>query len=332
MAAVAQPVLRLMDDPPLITSLVAGRDTVDFYSFLTGFRQPMGVWKADLTVFVLAPLALVLAVPRGRLTTKLLAAAVLLPLLFAVCVTIAVVQLRLSAEAWAMGELGITLHAAEAKLRLERINVALFAVGMLALPSFLFLANYMLFAWNAPARPAPAAGLGGRRGALVGLAAGGSVLAVALIAVFAAAPVPSRDSLAYHRGWAALLELNPGFTTAQINLGLHLEREGDLDAAIALYREAIAAKPGLVAAHYNLGNALDRKGLSEQALASYRNALALEPEHAAAHRNLAVVFSRLNRPCDALRHLRRSASLDTNAAADPIVQRNLAKFEAACDR
>jgi Flp pilus assembly protein TadD/SAM-dependent methyltransferase len=65
---------------------------------------------------------------------------------------------------------------------------------------------------------------------------------------------------------------------------------GQLDAAIACYRQALAFDPDLASAHYNLGNALCALGKLEEAEASYRRVLALKPNLAVAHNNLGALL------------------------------------------
>jgi Flp pilus assembly protein TadD len=55
-------------------------------------------------------------------------------------------------------------------------------------------------------------------------------------------------------------------------------KKGDLDGAIAEYREAIRVKPGLAEAYNNLGKALQLKGERDAALEEYRKACELDPK------------------------------------------------------
>ena len=74
----------------------------------------------------------------------------------------------------------------------------------------------------------------------------------------------------------------------------HLDRgnalldQGDLDGAIAEYREALRLKPDYANVHNNLGVALKGKGGLDGAIAEYREALRLKPDYADAHMNLGV--------------------------------------------
>ncbi len=69
-------------------------------------------------------------------------------------------------------------------------------------------------------------------------------------------------------------------------LGLSLNKEGNLTAAVACYRQAITLQPELANAHYNLGWALQQQDNLEEAIACYRQAIALQPKLASAHYNL----------------------------------------------
>ena len=53
--------------------------------------------------------------------------------------------------------------------------------------------------------------------------------------------------------------------------------KGDLDGAIAEYREALRLNPNDDEAHFNLGVALGKKGDWDGAIAEYREALRLNP-------------------------------------------------------
>ncbi len=74
------------------------------------------------------------------------------------------------------------------------------------------------------------------------------------------------------------------------SLGLNLKEEGDLTAAVACYRQAIALQPELASAHYNLGFALQKQGNLQEASACYRQAIALEPKLVRAHYHLGVAL------------------------------------------
>ena len=327
MAALAAPLLRLLNDPPLVSSLSARGHSVDIFSFLTGFDAPMASWSAEtLGVFVLAPLVLVLAAPAPRLPARLVAAVLVLGL--AVCVTtaIAVTQIKLVVEAHATSQLGITLHSAAEKARLRKVDDTLHVVGVMALPALLFVAMY---AWGLWLPPREGSTVGSRRATIVALSVAGGLAAATAIGL-AAVPAASRDAGQYHAGWAGVLRLNPGFAPAQVNLALHLEANGQLAEAIELYRAAATARPDMLATHYNLANALRKTGQHEAAATSYRRVLSLDPGHAGAHRNLGLSLAVVGRECEAVEQLRLSTRLDATAAANPRLLEEIARLEALC--
>src|SRR6185312_4386561 len=86
------------------------------------------------------------------------------------------------------------------------------------------------------------------------------------------------------------LSLRPGSAETHNNLGNTLQAQGKLDDAVAAYACALALKPGYAEAHGNLGNVLKAQGRLEDAVASYQRALALKPDYAQAHNNLGIVL------------------------------------------
>jgi tetratricopeptide (TPR) repeat protein len=59
-----------------------------------------------------------------------------------------------------------------------------------------------------------------------------------------------------------------------------VRRKGNLDGAIAEYREALRLKPGAKGAHNNFGLALNQRGDLDAALAELHEALRLKPDYA----------------------------------------------------
>jgi hypothetical protein len=74
------------------------------------------------------------------------------------------------------------------------------------------------------------------------------------------------------------------------NLGLVLQRLGEVDRAIWCFEQARVLKPDYVEAHSNLGLALQDQRRYEEALACFDRALALRPEFAEAHWNCALLY------------------------------------------
>jgi tetratricopeptide (TPR) repeat protein len=107
-----------------------------------------------------------------------------------------------------------------------------------------------------------------------------------------------------------ILELNPDYAAAYINLGtvyFHLRQYG---RAEELYRRATEVDPAYVLAFFDLGNVLDELERLEESIAAYRRAVALAPRYADAHYNLALAYERKGLPRPALRHWQTYARLD----------------------
>jgi tetratricopeptide (TPR) repeat protein len=88
----------------------------------------------------------------------------------------------------------------------------------------------------------------------------------------------------------AALAADPGNHAVLNNLGLALKAAGDLDGAIAAYREAVRIDPDFAVAHSNLGVALGAAGDPDGAIAAHRAAIRADPTYATPHNNLGVVF------------------------------------------
>jgi serine/threonine-protein kinase len=67
----------------------------------------------------------------------------------------------------------------------------------------------------------------------------------------------------------------------------------------------------LATSHYNLGTLLNDKGQVDEAIACYRQALALDPEYAEAHCNLGSALARQGRFAESLAALQRGHQLGT---------------------
>ena len=107
-----------------------------------------------------------------------------------------------------------------------------------------------------------------------------------------------------------ILELDPDYAPASINLGtlhFHLRQYA---RAEEFYRRATIADPGYVLAYFDLGNVLDELDRPDESIAAYCRAVALSPRYADAHYNLALAYERkgLHRP--ALRHWQAYLRLD----------------------
>jgi tetratricopeptide (TPR) repeat protein len=109
-----------------------------------------------------------------------------------------------------------------------------------------------------------------------------------------------------------ILNLDPDYAAACINLGtiyFHLRQYG---RAEELYRRATVADPGYVLAYFDLGNVLDELERLNESIAAYMKAVTLSPAYADAHYNLALAYERSGQERLALRHWRAYAKLDNH--------------------
>ena len=107
-----------------------------------------------------------------------------------------------------------------------------------------------------------------------------------------------------------IIELDPGYAAAYINMGTILFHQKNYDLAEELYRRATVADPSYVLAFFDLGNVLDELQRPDESIAAYRQAVALAPRYADAHYNLALAYERKGERRHALRHWQSYIRLD----------------------
>jgi len=96
----------------------------------------------------------------------------------------------------------------------------------------------------------------------------------------------------------------------QITRARALHSNGQLEAAIFLCREILAANPGSAEAHYVHANVLNDLGQLQAALDDYDRAILLKPDYAYALCNRAVVLGRLGKLPEALASYDRALEID----------------------
>ena len=105
------------------------------------------------------------------------------------------------------------------------------------------------------------------------------------------------------------ISLRPDYAEAYNNLGIALDEKGQVDDAIAAYRQAIRLRPAYGKALSNLGNALQAKQQLDEAIICHREAVASEPDLPAAHNNLGNVLKETGQIDEALIAYKRAAEL-----------------------
>ncbi len=105
------------------------------------------------------------------------------------------------------------------------------------------------------------------------------------------------------------LQRNPACWMAHQNLAIALAESGNVDAAIAHLRTALAIKPDNAAAENNLGDNLTRLDRLDEALPHLQRAVELQPNYAIGHCNLATTLARMRRFEEAFPHFAAAARL-----------------------
>jgi len=109
----------------------------------------------------------------------------------------------------------------------------------------------------------------------------------------------------------AWLEQHPGSPVACQNLAVLLDKQGRLEEAIALYRQAIRLRRNYPQAHSQLGSALARLGCDAEAIKSLTKAIELRPHYADGHYNIGVFHARRGNSDQAQVHLQKALRLDS---------------------
>ena len=109
------------------------------------------------------------------------------------------------------------------------------------------------------------------------------------------------------------IALNPKFPDAYSNLGGALNEKGDLDEAIAAFRQAIALNPNLPEAHGNLGSVLKNRGEPDETIAACRAALILKPNYPEACVNLGAALKDKGELDAAIAAFRQAIVLNPNS-------------------
>ncbi|WP_426243804.1 tetratricopeptide repeat protein [Nocardioides sp. LHG3406-4] len=113
-----------------------------------------------------------------------------------------------------------------------------------------------------------------------------------------------------------VLELDPDNVYAHYNLGLLAQDAGNDALALRQYDATLTADPEFTSALYNKGIVLEASDL-EAAVELYRRALAIDPDLAAAHMRLGFALLHLGETDEAEGHLSTGVELDPSMADVP---------------
>jgi tetratricopeptide (TPR) repeat protein len=127
-------------------------------------------------------------------------------------------------------------------------------------------------------------------------------------------------------GYRKVLEVDPSYAGALVNLGTIFFTARDLEKAEQYYMKAIEADQTYALAHFNLGNLCDELGKRAEALLRYQTALRLQPDYADAHYNLALLYQAIGQVLRAMRHWKTYLRLDPLSPWASIARRELDKL------
>lgn len=142
------------------------------------------------------------------------------------------------------------------------------------------------------------------------LPAGSNALGIRELFISAVHSEEAGEKLRAIELYEKMLELDPGYAPAYINLGTIYFHLRQFTRAEELYRRATETDPNYVLAFFDLGNVLDELERPDESIDAYQRSIELSPRYADAHYNLALAFERKGDRRAALRHWQAYVRLD----------------------
>ena len=107
-------------------------------------------------------------------------------------------------------------------------------------------------------------------------------------------------------GFEMVLQADPDQPVVHDDAALLYLQFGQIDEAVAHFRESARLRPDSAAAQYNLGTTLLQLGAAEEAVGHLEQALTIDPGYIQAHNNLGAALRSLGRFSDAIRRFRQA--------------------------
>lgn len=101
--------------------------------------------------------------------------------------------------------------------------------------------------------------------------------------------------------WIEKIKANPSDAAAHMNLGVVLQKKGDLDGAMREYKIAEQIDPNDITTRLNFGTLLQARKKYEIALRAYDTILSVKPEHTLAHYYKGTALKEMGRLDEAIR-------------------------------
>ncbi len=116
------------------------------------------------------------------------------------------------------------------------------------------------------------------------------------------------------RHFQAAIRQKRYYPRAHVNLGVALESQGRTEEAVRHFAAALKQNPSFATAHYRLGLALWAKGATAEATAHFHKAVALRPDFAAAYNSLGTVYGSRGEPGKAIEYFKKAVRLKADYA------------------
>ena len=133
--------------------------------------------------------------------------------------------------------------------------------------------------------------------------------------------------------WSKTVEQSPNSALAHNNIGVVYQKQGNIDLAIDVYKQAIALNPNYAEAYNNLGLVYQSQGKTKLAVEAYQKALALN-QNPAFHNNLGIAYQIQGKLELAIEEYKKALSIQDNYASHnnlAIAYYNLGKKDIAIE-
>jgi len=110
------------------------------------------------------------------------------------------------------------------------------------------------------------------------------------------------------------LEINPDWSETNFDLGMTLQKQRKLEAAIRCFKKAIAIDPDFSEAYVNLGAIYIQKGMLDHAILELKRVLAINPGLALGHSYLGLAYKNKGMLDESIAELKWAVTIDPNVA------------------
>jgi tetratricopeptide (TPR) repeat protein len=116
------------------------------------------------------------------------------------------------------------------------------------------------------------------------------------------------------RHYSQALRIRPDFIQSHLNLGIMLRYQGKLDPSMEHFSRVLKLKPDCAEAHNELGYTLSEQGKVTEAATHYHEAIRIKPNYAEAHNNLGVLLANQDKDNEAMFHFYEAIRINSDYA------------------